>query len=172
MDDDTQTLVTDSTPPSSPGAEAAVTWTASEFIAHEKSALWYVWLFVAAGALAAALYLITRDKVTAMVVIGAAMFLAIYGARKPRQLDYAIDQTGVKVASKQFSFGDFKSFSVVHEGQFGAINFMPLRRFSPELTVYYTLEQEQQILSILANYLPFEEAKTDRIENLMRRIGF
>jgi hypothetical protein len=150
----------------------AVSWTASEFIARQKSAGWYVNLTIAALALAGLLYLLTKDAVSVGAVIVGALFLGIFAARQPRQLEYGIDRHGIKVGAKQYGFQDFKSFSVMSEGSFGAINFMPLKRFSPVLTIYYAPEQEQQIMTILADYLPFEEARPDRIENLMRRIGF
>lgn len=150
----------------------AVSWTASEFIARQKSPGWYFALGLVALALAALLYWLTKDAVTGAVVVICALFFGIFAARQPRQLEYGIDRKGVKVGVRQYGFQDFKSFSVINEGSFGAINLMPLKRFSPELTIYYAPEQEQQIVAILSNYLPFEEARPDRIENLMRRIGF
>jgi hypothetical protein len=149
-----------------------VSWTASEFIAHEKSAGWYINLAGAALLLAVLMYLFTRDMVSVVVVVVGAIFLGIFAARKPRQLDYVIDRHGVKIGAKQYGFQDFKSVSMVQESQFSAINLMPLKRFAPILTIYYAPEQEQQILTILADYLPLEEARPDRVETLMRRIRF
>jgi hypothetical protein len=160
------------TPDAQAGQAEAVSWTASEFIAHQKSAGWYVNLTIAALALAALLYWLTKDRVSGAAVIVGALFLGIFAARQPRQLEYGIDRNGIKVAAKRYSFQDFKSFSATSEGSFGAINFMPLKRFSPVLTIYYAPEQEQPIMTILANYLPFEEARPDHVENLMRRIRF
>jgi hypothetical protein len=154
------------------GSDESVVWTASEFIAHEKSAGWYINLAVAAVLLAGLTFLVTRDGVSAAVVIVGAVFFAIFAARKPRQLEYGISRYGVSIAAKQYGFQDFKSFSLVQEGAFGAINFMPLKRFAPVLTIYYEPTQEQQILSILAEHLPFEEARPDRVESLMRLIRF
>jgi len=149
-----------------------VSWTASEFIAHQKSVGWYLNLAIAAVLLSVVLYWLTKDTVTAVVVIVAAIFLGIFAARQPRQLEYSIDRHGVKVGNKRYGFQDFKSFSIVSEGPFSAINLMPLKRFAPVLTIYFAAEQEEEITAMLADYLPFEEARPDTIENLMRRIRF
>src|SRR5688572_14165602 len=80
----------------------AITWTASEFVAHDKSAGWYLTLAAAAAAISAVVFLISRDAVSVGVVIVAAIFLGIYAARKPRQLEYRLDQKGITIGSKSY----------------------------------------------------------------------
>lgn len=155
-----------------PEDTAEVSWTASEFIAHEKSAGWYINLIIAAVLLAGVVYILTRDLVSPFAVLIGAVFFGIFAARPPRQLTYTLNHRGIQAGPKQYAFDNFKSFSVTQEAPFPAINLMPLKRFAPLLTIYYDPAQEQQILSVLAQYLPFEEAKKDRIESLMHRIRF
>lgn len=149
-----------------------VTWTASEFIAHEKGSSWYMALAGGAVLIAAIVYLITKDFVSVAVVVVAGVLLGVYGARQPRQLDYRLDAHGISVGPKQYSYDDFRSFSVVPQGAFSSIDFMPLKRFAPALSIYYAPEDEEKIVTMLSNQLPMEQPRHDIVENLMRRIRF
>jgi hypothetical protein len=149
-----------------------VEWTASEFISHDKAAGWYMLLAVGAILLAAILYVLTRDWVTAGVILVAAIFFGIYGSHKPRQLPYKLDKHGLSIGAKHFYYNEFRSFSIVPEPGFSSIVLMPLKRFGVPTTIYYSLEDEERIINLLASYLPLEERKPDAIDSLMRRVRF
>lgn len=149
-----------------------ISWTASEFIAHHKSASWYGLLGLGTVALAAIIYLLTHDKVSTGVVVVAAFILGIYAARKPRVLEYRLDDTGLSVGGKAYSYNLFKSFAVVDEGAFASIVLMPLKRFMPVLTIYYAPEDEPKILKMLSEHLPVEEHRYDAVDSFLRRIRF
>jgi hypothetical protein len=149
-----------------------ITWTASEFVAHQKSANWYLMLIISAIAVTALVFLITRDKISATVVIVAAILMGVYGSHQPRQLEYQISPRGLSIGGKYHSYEEFRSFSVLQEGAFSSINFMPLKRFAVPLTIYYAPEQEEQIIGLLSGSLPFEEHHSDAVDTLMRRIRF
>jgi hypothetical protein len=153
-------------------SEEVISWTASEFLAHEKSASWYLVLALAAVAAAGIIYLLTRDTVSSVVVLVGAVIFGIVAARKPRQLTYQIDADGIQVGPKHYPLADFRSFSVVDEGSFSGINLMPLKRFAPMLTVYYDPKDEERIIGVLSRSLPMEEHRHDPVDNLMRRIRF
>lgn len=155
-----------------PGDEAEVVWTASEFIAHHKSAGWYLGLVGATVAGSLLGFLITRDWFTVGVVILCAILFGVSASRQPRQLEYAIDGAGLYVAQKFYPFSHFRSFSIVDEANFSSIAFMPLKRFSPPLSIFYDLDQEHDIVTALSRHLPMSEPKRDVIDGLMRRIRF
>jgi hypothetical protein len=157
-------------PQSDQSGDSSVTWTASEFIAHEKNAGWYLSLALSAFAFSGLIYWITRDKVSMAVVLVAALFMGILAARKPRQLGYRIDATGVTIGEKVYPLDSFRSFSVVPEEAFSSIVFTPLRRFAPLTTIYYPPQEEEKIISMLTNRLPFEEFHHDPVDRFMRRI--
>lgn len=154
------------------GNDPSVTWTASEFVAHDKSAGWYAMLAVVAVVLATLIYILTKDVVSVVVVIIAGLLLGIYGAHKPRQLEYRIDKQGVGIGQKYHGYNEFKSFSVVPEGAFSSIIFMPLKRFALPITIYYAPNDEERILAFLSDQLPFEEYRHDAVDKLMRNIRF
>ena len=155
-----------------PADPNAITWSASEFIAHEKSSGWYAALMLAAVAFAALVYLVSRDIVSVIVILVAALLLAVYGSRKPRQIEYRVDSKGLGVGNKRFNYGEFRSFSVMPEGAFSSIVLMPLRRFAAPTSIYYPPEDEDKIVNLLSGHLPAEERRHDAIDRLMHRIRY
>lgn len=149
-----------------------LSWTASEFIAHEKSAGWFGLLAAGTIVVAVGVYLLTKDKITTGIIVFAAICLGAYSVRKPRVQTYAIDNHGLKIGEKLYSFQGFKSFSIAEEGAIASIILMPLKRFMPPLTVYVAPEMEEQIISFLAELLPLEQHRQDAVDGLLKRIRF
>lgn len=150
----------------------SLAWTASEFIAHDKSAGWYIGLAIGTVALAAIAFLLTRGLVSVGVIIVAGILLGVYGRHSPRELEYRIGSRGIDIGQKIYAYDEFKSFAVVQEGAFSSIVFMPLKRFAVPITMYYAPEDEEQIVAILSDRLPFEKHRHDAVDSLMRRIRF
>lgn len=154
------------------GSQGSITWTASEFIAHHKTTVWYVQLAGAALLAAVVIGYITKDIITALTILFAAGLLAAYGNRQPRELTYRLDYSGLHVGRRVYHLADFRSFSVMTEGAFASISFTPLKRFAPMLTIYYDPKDEQKIVDVLSAQLPMLPRKIDPIERLMWRIRF
>jgi hypothetical protein len=152
--------------------ENGVTWEASEFIAHDKSASWFVGLAVAAVILAAVVYIASKDIVSTGVIIIAAIIFGVYGNHKPRQMTYQLSSQGIAISNKVYSYDDYKSFSIRPEGSLMSLTFMPLKRFSPPLTIYYNAPQEESIMKILTARMPYEEPRRDTVDSLMKKIRF
>ena len=152
--------------------DGGISWTASEFIAHEKSGGWYLRLALVSLFIAGVVVLLTRDKISAVVVLVGAVLFGIVASRQPRQLDYSIDNEGVTIGQKRIPYEQFRSFSVVPEGAFSSIVFMPLKRFATTTTIYFAPGDEERIINLLSDRLPFEEQHHDPIEKLMRRVRF
>ena len=151
---------------------AAFSWTASEFVAHDKSAGWYFGLVIATAILAFFVYLVARDLVSITVLIVVAIIFGVYASHKPRELEYNIDHKGLTVGRKHYGYELFKSFSVVPEGSLQSIVFMPLKRFGATLTVYYPAADEEKIMAVLTGCLPYQDPRRDAVDSLMKKIRF
>lgn len=150
-----------------------VTWTASEFVAHQKSPGWYGALAVGTVILAGLVFLITRgDFISTGVVVFAAVIFGIFAARQPRTLEYRLDGGGLSIGGKFYAYDVFKSFSVVDEGAFSGILLYPLKRFMPLLTILYAPDDEHKIVDLLADRLPMENRTYDAVDRLMHKIRF
>ena len=152
--------------------EESVAWTASEFIAHEKSPQWYLAMAGAGSAVAAGVYLITRDMFNTVIVAIAGIIFGVAAGRQPRQMQYGVDQNGVSIGKRFYPYTDFRSFSIADDGAFRSIILMPLKRFMPQLSIYYDPAAEDRIAEVLAAHLPIHEHQHDMTEKLMRRIRF
>ena len=164
--------VTDDAPlPPEPSGDT-ISWTASEYIAHHKSSGWYLALVGAAILVAAIIYLLTRDAISTAVVLVGAVIFGVYAGRQPRELQYTLDAHGLTIDQKFYPYEGFRSFAVIDEGAFASIAFMPLRRFAPLVSIYFAPDDEDRIIELLSERLPFEEHPNDPIDNFMRRIRF
>lgn len=149
-----------------------VSWTASEFIAHEKSSNWYVVLFGGAVVAAGLCWLIFKDLLSSIVILVAVGILAAYSKRQPRELQYTLDDSGIDIGEKHYAYTQFRSFSVIEDGAFSSIELMPLKRFAPPISVYYDPANEEAIAQALTPHLPFQPKQPDPIDKFIRRIRF
>jgi hypothetical protein len=114
----------------------------------------------------------TRDLIASGAVIVGAIFFGIYAARRPRQLPFRVNDDGVSIGQKFHGYEEFRSFTVVPEGSIGSIIFMPLKRFSPSLTIYYEPDIEDSIMNELTERIPLAEHAPDIFDRLLRLIKF
>jgi len=149
-----------------------VSWTASEYIAHNKGAAWFAGLGAALLVFIIIVFIISRDVLTSVMLAVAGITFGVFAARQPRTLQYTIDSHGIKIGEKSYPYNEFKSFDITEDGQLPAILLMPLKRFLPPITVFYDQNEEEAILGALSNYLPHQEHQPDAVDRLMRRIRF
>lgn len=149
-----------------------INWTALEFVVHEKNSAWYVYLAAGALVFSGLVYLLTRDLVPAIVVLVVTVVFAVLSSREPRNLAYAIDNSGIHIGDRLYGYERFKSFSVVQEDSIRAVWLMPLQRFMPIIPIYYPEGDEQKIVGALALTLPLENREPDLIDKLMHRLRF
>jgi hypothetical protein len=159
-------------PDDSRNSTEAISWTASEFIAHQKSVGWYLLLTLIAVGVSAGIYFITEDKITSVIILIVALMFGAVAARKPRVLDYEVSARGVRIGEKIYPYQILKSFSVIQEDAVSSVMLLPLRRFMPSIILYYPPEQEDEVLNALGSYLPLEQRSSDAIDKLMRKVRF
>ncbi len=147
-------------------------WTASEFVDHQKTILWYLALLGGVALLSGVLYLATRDVLSSIAIVIAGILFAILAGRKPRVLSYEINNKGLTIDKKFYPYSLFKSFSLFQEGAIGAISFMPLRRFMPELSIHFSPDMAGKIIDDLSLHLPNEEYVENPIDRFAKKIRF
>lgn len=150
-----------------------ISWTASEYIAHQKSAAWYMALAIGTLLLLIPVYFITNGDIVSLIAIAFVVIVfAVYAGKKPRELEYSVHANGVTIGAKTYAYHQFKTFSVIDEGAFSSIVFLPMSRFMPAISLYYDPQDEEAIIETLSNYLPMDTQKRDLVDNLMRKIRF
>jgi hypothetical protein len=149
-----------------------VSWTAKEFIEHDRGSSWYVVLVFGALLLAVVIYFITKDyfAVVATVVVG--LIAAVYAGHKPKELDYELTSKFIRVGERTYSYGMFKSFSVAHEGEHTSIVLEPVKRFIPPMTLYFPPDEEKLVSNAIGSHLPMQEHQPNITERLSHRFRF
>jgi hypothetical protein len=157
------------------GSIAPISWTASEFVHHEKPAGWYGVVLGSGVFLAIVVFFLTGRGLSGIfasfVVILSVIAMLLVGKRQPRVLSYSIDEEGISIENKLYDFEMFSSFSVL-DGPVNSILLMPLKRIAAPLTLYFSDEDADNIVDTLGEFLPHEDRKIDSVDRLMSKIRF
>jgi hypothetical protein len=154
--------------------ENIISWTASEFIYHEKQFIWYLGLVAVTTVVALLGYLVLgRDWYTAIIIIILGIIFGFAAARKPRVLDYAVDDYGLMVDQKHFDYDSFRSFSVVNDNSpIASLVFMPSKRISTTITIYVPAEHLDEVTGLVGMYLPIENHENGLADKFLSKIKF
>jgi hypothetical protein len=153
-----------------PPTRSSFNWTASEYIDHDRGSSWYLLLILATAALAAVVYLLTKEYFATGIIIIVGIVVALYARQKPKQVTYELSESGIRIGEKSFGYNTFKSFALIKDGGLNSVQLSPLKRFMPAISAYYDAADEEKITDILGTHLPYEDAKPDAIESLSRRL--
>ncbi len=151
---------------------SAVSWSASEYVHHEKQAGWYAIFGAIIFFLAVLLYLATKDLFGPISIVVLAAAFWVYAARPPRTLEYQIDSGGITIAQKRYPYTDFRSFSIIQDGGVMSLQLNPLKRFLPAIDLFFSPDQIDGIADALGQYLPHEDKDADAIDKLARYFRF
>lgn len=169
----TPSLYTPEPGQASPSSDIApINWTASEYIDHAKGPQWFVLFGFGLALIIIVVYLTTKDIVAPILIGMAGLIFGSFAARQPQVLNYGLDNSGLTISQKHYSYTEFKSFSVMDEDVFRSILLAPLKRFMPPLSIYYDPKDEEAIIDTLADFLPMEQQEHDLTDRLMRRLRF
>lgn len=149
-----------------------ISWEASEYVHHRKSALWLVVLAVAGPLIAAGFYWFTRSITFTVLIVLMGVAVAIYAVRPPRTMRYQITDDGITINDRLYRPEDFRSFGVVQEDALYFIALLPVKRFLPPITVYFPAEQGEAIVDALGSMIPMERLQLDFLDNLVRKLRF
>jgi len=149
-----------------------VSWTISESMFETKSITWYLILAAAAIVFAGLVYLFTRDKITTGVIIVTAIVLGYYAGHKLTAITYKLEEDNLRIDTKQYRLGRFRSFFVIEQDKSTNFILIPLKRFSPAITLYANPKDGEKVLDVLNHYLPIDKNREDIVDRFMRRINF
>ena len=103
-----------------------------------------------------------------ILVLGA--IVAVFAKHNPSQVEYELSDSGLRIGDKAYSYGSFKSFSIIQDGAFKSIDLTPLKRFKPPISVYFDPKDQDKISAIIGAHLPYEERQLDTVDRLSRRL--
>lgn len=147
-----------------------IRWQAAEYIHHDKPPAWFAGLGVVTIVLMAIAIFLVKSITFAVLIPVMTATLVVYAYRPPRMLDYTLSRHGLHTNDRLYSFGEFKSFVVMHGEEQYSILLIPTKRFQPGVTVYFPEEVGEVIVDMLAARLPMEERHVDFVDRLIRHL--
>ncbi len=173
---DNQEPVLQNTDPATKEATAptqkSVSWTASEFIDKHKGTGWYVAFILGILLISFAIFIVTKDYMsTAVIIIAGIIFLFVI-KKKPQQLPYELNERGLQIGSKFYQYEMFKSFDLTQDEGLKSIDLIPIKRFMPEISIYFPPDQELLIVNILASHLPHNPQPEKTVDRLAKKLRF
>ncbi len=147
-------------------------WTASEFIAHEKPSYWHFAVIGVAIVISAIIYIFTQELISSFAVIVLGAVFTIYGSAKPRTVQYRLTSEGVYTDEKLHLYNDFKSFSTIETTGLPYIQLISRKRFMMPLTLYTEPSSVDQITEIIGKHVPYDQKHQDPVDKLSAKLKF
>ena len=152
--------------------KSGLNWSASEFLSHEKNGGWYMLLIIGTVILAAIIFYITKEILSVIAILVLGVATGVYGALKPRVLEYSISDHGITIGDKNYNFTQFKSFSLIEGSAMPSIQLLPQKKFAVPVSIFVSPEDIDLVINTLGNYLPFEKKQRDFVDKLSSRLRF
>lgn len=150
-----------------------VYWSANEYIHQEKNGLWFVIFGIVIISLIAVDILVIKSAFYSFSILIVVMAIAVimYSRRPPRTIDYTLSgDQGLYVGERLYHFSEFKAFGLIKDQGEHSIMMIPVKRFSPGLTVYFPEESGEEIVDIFGARLPMQDLKLDVIDVIVRKL--
>lgn len=147
-----------------------VTWEAPEIIRDQRGIVWYIVAGVATLVMIVLSVLVFNNWTFAVLLPIMAAAVLTLSIKPPENINYAISPKGVYVADKLYDFSEFRAFGIIKEKELHSAVLLPVKRFSPGLTIYFPEEKGEKIVDMLGARLPIQEIKLDALEKLIRLI--
>lgn len=153
--------------------ENSISWTASEFIYHEKSTTWFMGLGCATFTLAlSGFFILGRDWYTLIIIMLLGIIFGVAAARKPRILQYIVDDYGLSVDQKHYTYDDFKFFSIIDDKAISSMVFIPSNRLGTSITIYVPADKIDDVSNLVSTYLPLEKHDYGYADKFLNKIKF
>lgn len=147
-----------------------IAWTAPEGIKVHRELWWYITFGVVLIGLMALAILVFKSPTFAILLPIMTVALFLLSEKTPQNINYAISPKGIYVSDKLYDFSEFRAFGITRENNQHSAILLPVKRFSPGLTLYFSEKEGEKIVDMLGARLPMQEIKPDALEKLIRMI--
>lgn len=147
-----------------------IAWNAPEGTRVQRGVIWYVIFAIVLVGLMALAILVFKNWTFAILLPIMAVALFVLSNKNPQTINYAISPKGIYIADTLHNFSEFHAFGLLHENDQHSILLLPVKRFSPGLTIYFSEAEGEKIVDMLGARLPMQEIKPDALEKFIRLI--
>jgi hypothetical protein len=147
------------------------TWQASEYIHHDKRAGWYaIFALIVLIGCGLLIWKGMWSELAVLVVMSAV--IVKYARREPAVLNYHLDKDGLTIENKFYPYSQFRSFGVVQDVGWHAIDLEPVQRFMFRVQLMIDDKDLDTVVSYLSAELPREDHEPDLIDRIARNLHF
>ena len=147
-----------------------IAWNAPEGVRVQRGAVWYILFAIVLVGLMALAILVFKNWTFTILLPIMAVALFVLSNKNPQTINYAISPKGIYIADTLHDFSEFRAFGLLHENDQHSILLLPVKRFSPGLTIYFSEAEGEKIVDMLGARLPMQEIKPDALEKFIRLI--
>jgi len=170
-DDDEPDDLSQSDPDEPTADETTVYWSASEYVKYDKNAMWFVGLGVVALAFILIDYFVFKSYTFSALVIVMVIAIVVLSLRPARTINYTLSgDNGLYIGEKLYHFSEFKSFGLIQDHDQHSLMLIPVKRFSPGVSVYFPEEVGEKIVDIFGARLPMVNRKLDIIDIVVQKL--
>lgn len=162
----------ESAPLANTGDAKTLSWSAPSSYGGKRGVSWYSVMLIATVVVCGGFYLIFKDIITALVILLCVVLVVVYGLKKPRKINYQLEEGKIRINNKDYLLSGYRSFYVNRRPNGSSASLTPLKRLMPAITINFGPEIEASVLSSLGNYLPMEERENDLFDKFLDFIGF
>lgn len=145
-------------------------WQATEYIQHDRSAIWYgVSALVVLSLILLAIFVI-KSVTFAILLPVMAVALFVYVRRQPAVLNYILSKKGLYVNDKLYSYDLFRAFGVATLAGHHTVQLIPRKRFQIGQAVYFPEEVGEVLVDMLAARLPMQDVHPDLYDRIIVKL--
>lgn len=150
----------------------SASWQAHEFSDHQRPASWYAAYGFVSLVIIAVAFLLLRDIITVVALVMVAVIFVFGVSRKPKELEYVINEHGISIGAKHYPYDSFKCFYVSNDATGSTIGLQSMKRYLPPVSLRCPEDKEDMVLETLSHYLPYEERDGDLMESITHKFRF
>ena len=159
--------------PEAKNARAPIVWRAHEYVHTEKNSDWYwaLGLIAVAGALFA---LMSGNVLFAVLILIASFVLALFATIKPKHIEFAVTQRGIRIDNELLPYNSLESFAVdeISPNHIPKLIIESKKLFSPHIVIPIEEVSPDDVHDFLMNYLPEDDHMEPVTHRLMEWLGF
>jgi hypothetical protein len=150
--------------------DAAISWVAPEYVAHERGLMWKITMLVLVTACAGVSFYF-GDWSFALAVLVFAGVYAIIHSKRPRNIEIKISNIGIKVGFKKYPYGKIKAFWLIYEPPFvQTLNIRVEGEFIGDITIQLSNTNPAAIREFLITKIPEMEGKSESLSDIFVRL--
>ncbi len=151
--------------------ETLISWKAYEHAYTEKGSEWY-WAVGIITFTAAVLAIIFGNIIFALFLIISGVALSIHASKPPRLIEYSINDRGIVVGDRLYTFLDLESFWIEHNHPLPHALVKSHKFFMPYLHIPIDEVDPEEVRKILLKYIAETEHSEPVSVKILESLGF